>query len=53
MMKFVIDETRSVESATNFTLGESMNTFIMELNNALKDFDIFSRVYSTSPPFPT
>ena len=42
-MKFAMDETRSVESITNFTLEEFMNTFIMQLNNALKDFDTFSR----------
>ena len=52
--KFVMDETRSVESITNFTLEESMNIFMMQLNNALKDFDtFFSRVHSTSPPFRT
>ena len=43
--KIVMDETRSVESMTNFTLEESMNTFIMQLNNALKDFDTFSREF--------
>ena len=41
MMKFVMDETRSVESITNCTLEESRITFIMQFNNALKDFDIF------------
>ena len=38
-----MDETRSVDSMTNFTLEVSMNTLIMPLNNALKDFDTFSR----------
>ena len=37
-----MDETQSVESMTNFALEESMNTFIMQLSNALKDFDTFS-----------
>ena len=41
MMKFVMDETRSVGSITNFTLEESMNTCITQRNNALKDFDTF------------
>ena len=41
MMKFVMDETRSVQSVTNFTLEESMNIFIMQLNIALKDFYTF------------
>ena len=36
-----MDETRSVESVTNFTLEESMNTFIIQLNNVLKYFDTF------------
>ena len=50
MMKFVMDETRSIESITNFALEESMNIFIMQVNNALKDFDTyFSGVHSTSP----
>ena len=31
-------------------IGRSMNTFIMQLNSALKDFGtFFSRVHSTSP----
>ena len=38
-----MDETRSVESVTIFTLEESMNTFIMQFSNdfgkILKDFD--------------
>ena len=51
MMKFVMDEMRSVESVTNYTLEESINIFIMQLNNALKDFyTFFSRVHSTSSP---
>ena len=41
-----MDETRSVESMTNLTLEESMNTFIMQLNNALEDFDT-SRYFRT------
>ena len=49
MMKFVMHETRSVESITNFTLEEFMNIFIMQLNSALKEFTFFSRVHSTSP----
>ena len=54
MMMFVMYKTRSVESITNFTLEESLNIFIMQLNNALKDFYTFlSRVYSTSSPFRT
>ena len=49
MIKFVKDETRSVESVTNFLLEESMNIFIMQLNNALKYFyTFFPRVHSTS-----
>ena len=40
-----MDETQYVESMTNVTLKESMNTFIMQLNNALKDFDTFSREF--------
>ena len=31
-----MDETRSVESMTNFTLEESMNIDIMQLNNVIK-----------------
>ena len=47
--KLVMDETRNAESLTNFTLEASMNTFIMQLNNALEDFDtFFSRAHSTS-----
>ena len=46
-----MDETRGVESMMSFTLEESMNTFIMQLNNALQDFDTFFRVHSTSSPF--
>ena len=30
---------------TNFTLEKSMNTFIMQLYNALSDFDPFSREF--------
>ena len=26
-------------------IGRSMNTFIMQLSNALKDFDTFSRIH--------
>ena len=53
-MKFVMDETQSVESITNFTLEESVNIFIMQLNNTLKGFDVFFWiVHSTSPPFRT
>ena len=40
-----MDETRSVESMTNFSLEESMNTFFMQLYNALKDLDTFSREF--------
>ena len=36
-----MDETQSVESITNFTLEESMNIFIIQLNNALKAFYVF------------
>ena len=36
-----MDEMRGVESMMSFTLEESMNTFIMQLNNALQDFDAF------------
>ena len=43
---------REASSLTNFTLEEFMNIFIMQLNNAQKDFDVFfARVHSTSPPF--
>ena len=48
---FVMDETRSVETMTNFTFEESMNTFIMQLKNKPKDFDSFSRVHSIYSPF--
>ena len=34
-----------VESMADFTLEEVMNTFIMQLNNALKDFNTFSREF--------
>ena len=44
-----MEETRSVESVANFTLVESMDTFIMQLNNALKEFDTLLIVHSTSP----
>ena len=37
-----MDNTRSVESMTNFILEEAMDTFIMQLNHALKN-DTFSR----------
>ena len=40
-----MDETRSFESITNFTLEESMNNFIMQLKNALKSFDNSFVVY--------
>ena len=40
-MMLVMDETRSVKSITNFTLEESMNIYIMQLINALKDFYSF------------
>ena len=43
MMKFVMDEMRSVESVTNYTLEEYINIFIMQLNNALKYFYTFSQ----------
>ena len=45
MMKFALDKKRSVESVTNFTLEDSMNTLIMQRNSALKDFDTFSREF--------
>ena len=45
MMKFVVDETRSVESITNFTLKESMNTISMQLNNELKKIDTCSQEF--------
>ena len=50
-----MDETRSVESMTSFTLEQSTNTFIMQLKNVQKDFDNFfvSRVHSASSPFRT
>ena len=40
-----MDEMPSVESIANFTLEESMNIFIMQLNNALSYFDIFSEEF--------
>ena len=49
--KFVMNETWSVDSMTNFTLEESMNTSIMQPNNALKYFDTFLRAHSISSPF--
>ena len=49
--KFAIDETRSVQSITNFTLEESTNIFIMQLNIALKGFGTSSRIHSNSFSF--
>ena len=43
-----MDETRSVESMTNFAVEESVNTIIMQVSNALKDLDTFSRVIQHS-----
>ena len=45
LSQFVMHETRSVESMTSVRLEESMNIFIMQLDNQIRAFDTFSRFF--------
>ena len=46
MIHFVMDETRNVDIYDEFHIGRVHEHFIMQLNNALKDFDTFFRELS-------